>query len=331
MPIPFLLAGLALGAVFLAGCATKADASKREPPKNPCDTFARRDEYHMVDKESFRAMNFLWGKKLSEAQLTKWHPSARLHAGAATKLFEPLCEKGQKVGANADVKKYVQGMQDFFEGYYGAKQEDTPKPIDVTIRELLEGTPGSKRRETQKDTAKSRRRDADNGLLVLIGGLAPAKLEQGTLVGALEALSGEQPKQREFAKLLRAAYHFNKAADASDAHRRFTAPRSSIPYASYDLVCLLKFRSPGETKYQRCTNVERTLEGSAARRRSARHHLAEFEKVLASIDASKLTDRQQNLLGAMQSLVPPLSKSLKKQTLHTCPLCACFKKSSIEI
>ncbi len=179
-PLCWLLLPLAL---LPAGCGSSEPIgaeldAEPEPPK--CDDFVRGKSESYIDQRSYDAMNYVWGDKLEQLKPENWHRHTRIYFGAATPLFRTVCENPSL--RKDDVEQYMDDVQGFFNDYYETKANSQ-----------------------------------DDGILVLIGGLAPADVAgfddaSGAMIeGALNSMAGADVTQKDFAILLQACYWYNMA------------------------------------------------------------------------------------------------------------------------
>lgn len=203
MVIPFILAGIAIAGLFAIGCSGKdetdnpagvpqpdAGAKKPEPPK--CDAFAKEPDLKFLDEKSHDLCRYFWKQGLAPACLYNWKPDVRLYFGAAKELFRPTCAQPNLIDGN--VNEYMNGVRSFFESHYN-NIDDYPQ---IAARE--------------------------DSIIVLLAGLAPASKGEAVVYGGLDVLAGADKENAEFAKLLKAAYHFNLACDLAKVRDRFANP-----------------------------------------------------------------------------------------------------------
>jgi len=190
-PLCWLLLPLA----FLpAGCGSSEPIGAEpdaEPEPPECDGFARGQDESYIDQGSYDAMNYVWGDKLGQMKPENWNRHTRIYFGAATPLYRTVCEEPSL--REGDVGQYMDDVAGFFDDYYATKANSQ-----------------------------------DDGILVLIGGLAPADVSgfddaSGAMIeGALGTMAGADATQKDFSILLQACYWYNMAtAKAAD---RFFKP-----------------------------------------------------------------------------------------------------------
>ncbi|MFH1829531.1 MAG: hypothetical protein ABH871_01975 [Pseudomonadota bacterium] len=188
IPIPFLIAGVIALVTLVAGCDDSeppAPKQTEEPPAPPPpDPFAKDETHPNVEPDSLAAYKYLWGKDPNKANLDKWHRDARIYFGAADRLYKIASD-------DEDVKKvsgaYTDAVKSFFEKHYeGAANQ------------------------------------SEEGLLVLIAGLAPTSIEESVVFGAIQAMGAKVSEELAFVDLIKAFFYFNKAVEKAD--NRYAKP-----------------------------------------------------------------------------------------------------------
>jgi hypothetical protein len=184
---------------LMMGCSSpkevKQDATppKEEGPK--CDEFAKDKPHSMVDQDSFDTMHILWSGDVAKAHAGNWHREARIFFGATTRIFGTACVDPSTV--DGKTKEYQDGIKIFFEKHYA-----------------------------------ERAKASEDGILVLIGGIAPESVLEDSFTAAVKAAVGADSSQKDFAEVLAGCYHFNKATE--QAMNRFTDKASGVRLSAAD-------------------------------------------------------------------------------------------------
>lgn len=189
--VPLVLGVVALTALVAAGCSgSKEEDDVKDaspPPKPKCDAFDRGSGQTHIDQQSFDAMKNVWNEDFAKASTENWHRHTRIYFGATASLYETTCENPTLL--DGDAGKLIGGTKLFFEDYYATKANS-----------------------------------ADDGILVLIGGLAPADVADTVIASGLEAMSTADVTQADFAELLQACFYYNKAIEFEGVMDRYANP-----------------------------------------------------------------------------------------------------------
>ncbi|MFA4875367.1 MAG: hypothetical protein WC956_07255 [bacterium] len=266
--IPFIIIGVGMGisalaAVFaLPGCSKAQDIKEKVLPPS-CDNVPKLDSYKDVDDASYRTFHALWLKEMGsrnpEPWLAGWLSSkdegavrARFYLGAADYEFRPICEENAIYANDKEhVAKWRAASAAFFKSYFSKG----PNP-------------------------------ADEGILVLLAGLAPVDAGSINVYGAMNAVNfpTEPPgrlrsQKTSFTQLIKAAYHFNFAADLADPASRFSIKRKPHGMKPKDAV-------------------------------TARQNLDEMKKIMDSVDVSALNERQRAIYDVLKNASHNLRASM---------------------
>lgn len=249
---------LTVGAIVAACGSNKVDQEEdvaSQPPEPECDEHARAEDESNIDQQSFDAMKNLWGEKFDEANAESWHRHTRIYFGATAPLFKTTCEdEALKAGPAGEYMGEVSG---FFEDYYSTKANSL-----------------------------------DDGVLVLIGGLAPADVEDfgeadatvdPILEKGIDAMAAADVTQGEFANLLKACYWYNLAA--VKANDKYSDP-SGKTFSKKDKALAMAYLSNAENILNRFNEMDEADLNEA------------------------LDDRQQELLFALGEAVKGYAKTL---------------------
>lgn len=188
--VPLILGVVALTALIAAGCSgskEEDDVKDAAPPPKPCDAFDKGSGETHIDQQSFDAMKNVWDEDFAKASTENWHRHTRIYFGAATPLYKTTCENPTLL--DGDAGKLMDGTKSFFEDYYATKANS-----------------------------------ADDGILVLIGGLAPAEVADTIVASGLEAMSAADVTQADFSELLTACFYYNKAIEFEGVKDRYSNP-----------------------------------------------------------------------------------------------------------
>jgi hypothetical protein len=255
------IAPLIVGVVVLAAfIATACSGSKDEkdggvvkdaapPPKPQCDAFDKGSGKTHIDQQSFDAMNNVWGEDFAKVKTENWHRHTRIYFGATAPLYKTTCENPSLLDGNAGA--YMGGVKSFFEDYYATKANS-----------------------------------ADDGILVLIGGVGPAKLQDTVVTGGLEQMSSASVTQADFAELLTGCYYYNKATEFEGVIDKYSDPSGrKLPKTDKD------------TAKEWLKLAQSTID-----------RFAQMDEVALN---EALTDRQQELLIALMDAVDSYGRTLK--------------------
>jgi hypothetical protein len=188
--VPLVVGAVALTALIIAGCSgskEEEDVKDAAPLPKPCDAFDKGSGETHIDQQSFDAMKNVWDEDFAKANTENWHRHTRIYFGAAAPLYKTTCENPTLL--DGDAGELIDGTKLFFEDYYATKANS-----------------------------------ADDGVLVLIGGLAPADVANTVVAGGLEAMSAADVTQADFAELLTACHFYNKAIAFGGVKDRYSNP-----------------------------------------------------------------------------------------------------------
>lgn len=262
----FLISNVGLGALALTTVLSCKEATRQieriVPAAHPCEpsSAATADLLH-VDARSQRTLHILFAERLRPDERPPWlaawlrDPTARGQEtreliGAAEPLFRPICE-GTALRPSDRLDRYQRAMESYFADYF--------------LR---------------------RRSTFDASALVMIGGLAPATLDDSTAIGALNDLNPptapagpERDAVTEFTQLLKAGYYFNRVAEMTGDGERFLAGkrRQHVPWAH---------------------------------RRLAQQLLADGKRILVEIKADRLEKGQRKYYDELKQAWPHLQQML---------------------
>ncbi len=220
LAIPLIIAGLGLLASVLLPSCKKVDEVKEKVLPQDCENIQKPDSYQQVDDASYRVLYTLWlkdmGKSNPDPWLAKWLASreatevkALSSLGAADYEFKPMCDgKKFRPDDKAAIAKWHEASTSFFRTYFDKGHNSS-----------------------------------DDGILVLLAGLAPAEAGSLIVMGAMNAVNfpTEPPshlrdQKTEFTQLIKAAYYFNVAADLADPESRYSVTRKRGAVKSRDTV-----------------------------------------------------------------------------------------------
>ncbi len=189
--ISLIIAGV-VSIALLISCSSEEDNEEARPSGEPkCDSFEKpNSKYQMIDQASFDAMKYIWGKDIDSANAGNWHREARVFIGAAADLFKTSC--ANPAVDKWSVRNYFGGVRHIFEEHYEKKASQ-----------------------------------AEDGMLVLIAGLAPSKLDPTIMQDALSTMVQADESQRPFSQVLLACQRFNMAMD--DYKERFLRIGEGFP------------------------------------------------------------------------------------------------------
>ncbi len=197
-----LFIGAAALALLVSGCSGCEDTKEEvkdaapPPPPPPPDPFAKEEGYPNVEPDSFEAVETLWSKEeIKKANLENWHRKTRMFIGTADQLYRSTVVGDKAPEIYKETKDYREAVTDFFEDHYKEAADKT-----------------------------------EDGMLVLMAGLAPEKMDEKSIYGAFKAMGvkieylgeGGPNQETEYIELLKAVYHFNKAVEKAD--KRFSKP-----------------------------------------------------------------------------------------------------------
>lgn len=190
--IPLLVVAAVAGVALLAaGCSGGKDDEVEDastpPPEPKCDAFDRGSGETHIDQRSFDAMKNIWGEDFAKASVDNWHRHTRIYFGATSSLYKTTCENPSLLDGEAGI--YMGGVKSFFEDYYATKANS-----------------------------------ADDGIMVLIGGVAPADVTDTVVASGLEAMSAADVTQKDFAELLQACFYYNKAIEFENVQDKYSNP-----------------------------------------------------------------------------------------------------------
>jgi hypothetical protein len=249
--------------IFGAPAVLLAACGSPEPKQNACDAPVRPPEDLIIGEASYSALNWLWQGNPSAAKFENWSLGAKLKLGAAKELYRPACDGGEKV-VRGDVRDYLGASRSFFETHYQKKADDS-----------------------------------ENGILVLIAGLAPQSHSESTVFGGLDALgaiSSAEPKTvtetKNFISVLRAGYWFNKAAEVALPETRFTAPVAAKELTAHEKSAERKRMVAGLTELKR--------EAQRGRRKAVPY---------AYVDARDVLGSSWSTVGSIYAAIDPQSMS----------------------
>lgn len=256
--IPLIIFGIA--ALSLAGC----DLVKRELGRSDCASGGKPDEYKDLDDSSYRVFRALWGEQLDRGNLSPGFArflrgidptsqAARRHIGALEALFQTECEG--KITMESDRKhmtEYRTSTAASFERYFNA-------------------IPDSR----------------DDGVLVLIGGLASVDAGSSLIIDAMNALSiptepksPEREQRSELGQIMKAAYFYNVAAAKADPAGRYRMEHGRLKL------------KPAEKTY-------------------VRKNISTMKGILEDVDMGVLTEAQRVFPDTLVQAADNLKKSLR--------------------
>ena len=188
---PLVVAAVVIGAGLIAsacsGSKGEDDVEDAAPPRKPCDAFDKGSGETHIDQQSFDTMKNVWGEDFAKGNTENWHRHTRVYFGAAAPLYKTTCENPTLL--DGDAGEYMVGVKSFFEDYYATKANS-----------------------------------ADDGILVLIGGLGPSDVSDTIMASGLEAMSAADVTQADFAELLTACFYYNKAIEFDGVGDKYSNP-----------------------------------------------------------------------------------------------------------
>ncbi|MFA4974010.1 MAG: hypothetical protein WC683_15475 [bacterium] len=258
--IPLIIAGAVGIALLISGCSSEEDKEEaRSSEGRKCDSFEKpNSKYQMIDQASFDTMKYIWGKDIDSANAGNWHKEARVFIGAAADLFKTSCTN--PAVDKWSVRNYLGSIRHFLEEHYEKKASQ-----------------------------------AEDGMLVLIAGLAPSKLDSTIMQDALSTMVQADESQRPFSQVLLACQRFNMVMD--DYKERFlrigegfpTLRKDSSKSDMWNVGSILDV-------FDSCENIEvgrRTINSSTiATCRTECNDRADIDQVLS--------DRQQVILNSLK-------------------------------
>ncbi len=173
--------------LVVSGCSGSEDEVKKPdaaPPEPSQDPFAKNPQFPQVEPDSYVAYTYLWRDDIKKAQIDNWHRKASIYFGTTDQLYKAI-DEDDKVKEKAG--EYTNAVKGFFENHYSA-------PADKS----------------------------QQGLLVLLAGIAPISVDESIVFGALDAMAATSTEEKFFADLMKAFYHFNKAVEHAD--KRYIEP-----------------------------------------------------------------------------------------------------------
>ena len=258
--IPLVIAAAVGVALLLSSCSSEEDEEKARPSDKPkCDSFEKFNPKHrMIDQSSYDAMNQIWKADVNQANAGNWHREARVFIGAAADLFKTSCT--DPTVNKSSVQSYFSAVRSFFQDHYNKKASQS-----------------------------------EDGMLVLIGGLAPAELAPDVIQDALNTMAKADESQMLFSQLLLACHRFNVEMDGLKG--RFSRLDAGFPRFDKDSSKsdMWQVGSILET-FDNCENIEvgrlTTNSSTIATCRTECPDRADIDQ--------KLSDRQQTILNSLR-------------------------------
>lgn len=187
------LIGLTMGCGGTKEVKQDAAPPKKEEPK--CDDFEKDKAHVMVDQDSYDTMHILWGDAVAKAQAPNWHRHTRVYFDATSRLYGVSCTDPSTL--DEATKEFQDGIKIFFQNHYA-----------------------------------ERAKDSEDGILVLIGGIAPETVSEKSFDAAIKTAVAADETQKDFGQVVSACYHFNKATEK--AKDRFTDKVSGARLSASD-------------------------------------------------------------------------------------------------